>query len=78
MYFRYAIYNDDETWNAWTDAVTDPKNNATTQEKAAAEKFSPYLFEAVFDPTEEGDGFCLESGIYSPALGGWCLFYQGS
>ena len=76
--FRYALYNDDETWNTWTDAVSDPLNNATDQEIAAAEKFSPYLFKAILAPSVDGDGFCVESGIYSPPFGGWCLFYQGS
>ena len=75
--FKYSLYNDVEVWLAWQAAVEDPANNASEYEIAASEKFSYYLMKVVCDTTDDGDGCCMITGVYSPPFGGWCLFQSG-
>ena len=51
LHFWYAIYNDEDTWNDWVEAVLDSANNASASQIEAVNKFSPYLFKAMLEPT---------------------------
>ena len=71
--FQYSLYNDVETFTAWQDAVRNPAYGASQAQTDASEKFSPYLMKVICKTYNDGDGCCLETGVYTLPFGGWCL-----
>ena len=76
--FQYSLYNDVDTFTAWQNAVQNPANRASQAQIDASNKFSFYLMKVICKTYYDGDGCCLETGVYTLPFGGWCLIQSSA